>query len=235
LIFYGGTAAGDPRDPTVMFFAYDTRLRKVLHAVPNGPYRYLILASSTGRVYYVNEDGGPLMRYDPAAGTPPVQIPGSIGIRAATRETADGYVYTVSSGGGGTLWRFNTRTERIDPIGQAAVGGEDYVTSLDVDPSGRYLYYVPGAHGGSERDGTPVVQFDVKTRTRKVIAFLHPFYQNKYGYVPLGTFSSAVSPEGDKLYITMNGNRLGRDERGRALFDTVALMVVHIPPSERRP
>jgi hypothetical protein len=234
LIFYGGTAAGDPSDSTVMFFAYDTRARKLLHAVPNGPYRYLILARSTGRVYYVNEDGGPLMRYDPAAGTPPVQIPGSIGIRAATQETPDGFVYTVSTRSDGTLWRFNTRTERIERIGEAAVGSQDYVTSIDVDPTGRYLYYIPGAHGGAERDGTPIVQFDVKTRTKKIIAFLHPFYRNKYGYVPLGTFSSALSPTGDTLYITLNGNRLGPDRRGRYAFDTVALMVVHIPAAERQ-
>jgi hypothetical protein len=234
LIFYGGTAAGNPADDAVMFFAYDTRSRKVLHTAPDGPYRYLMLAQSTGRVYYVHEDGGQLMRYDPASGMPPVPISGTIGIRAATRETRDGFVYTVSTSGDGTLWRFNTRTEAIDPLGDAAVAGEDYVTTIDVDPSGRYLYYVPGAHGGSEKDGTPIVQFDVKTRTKKVIAFLHPFYYQKYGYVPIGTFSSALSPEGDKLYVSWNGNRLG-SRRGEFPWDTVALTVVHIPESERRP
>ena len=234
LIFYGGTAAGDPADATIMFFAYDARSRKRLHAVPDGPYRYLMLARSTGRAYYVHEDGGPLMRYDPEAGAPPVRIPGSIGMRAATRETPDGFLYTVSTSGDGTIWRFNTRTERIEAIGQAAVGSQDYVTSLDADPTGRYLYYVPGAHGGSEQDGTPVVQFDVKTRAKKIIAFLHPFYHDTYGYVPLGTFSSAVSPEGDKLYVTWNGTRSG-PVRGRLTFDTVALTVIHIPESERRP
>ena len=65
--------------------------------------------------YYVNEDNGPLMRYDPATRTPPVQIPGTIGIRAATRETSDGFVYTVSSSGDATLWRFNTRPRRLKP------------------------------------------------------------------------------------------------------------------------
>ncbi len=234
LIFYGGTAAGAPDDPTIMFFAYDIRSRKVLHAVPKGPYRNLILAKSTGRVYYVNEDGGPLMRYDPATGTPPTQIPGSIGIRAATRETPDGFVYTVSTSGDGTLWRFNTRTERIDAIGKAAVASQDYVTSLDADPSGRYLYYIPGAHGAAERDGSPVVQFDVKTRTKKIIAFLHPFYRDKYGYVPLSAYGSALSPDGDSLYITWNGNRSG-PVRGRLEWDGVALTVIHIPESERRP
>jgi len=240
LIFYGGTVVGDPGetkeagDDSVMFFAYDTRARKLLHAAPKGPYRYLIFAKSTGRVYYVNQDGGPLMRYDPKSGTPPVPIPGSIGIRAATRETPDGFVYTVSSSGDGRLWRFNTRTEQIDKIGQATVATQDYITSLDADPTGRYLYYVPGAHGSGQKDGSPVVQFDVKTRTKKIIAFLYPFYRDKYGYIPLGTYSSAVSPEGDKLYITWNGNRSG-PVRGRLAWDGVALTVLHIPGSERQP
>ena len=234
LIFYGGTIAGDPADSAVMFFAYDAKSQKLLHSGQNGPYRYLILAKSTGRVYYVNKDGAQLMRYDPATGMPPAPIPGSIGIRAATRETLDGYVYTVSSSGDGRLWRFNTRTEHIEEIGKAAVASQDYVTSIDADPTGRYLYYVPGAHGSSEKDGSPVVQFDVKTRTKKVIAFLHPFYRDKYGYVPLGTYSSALSPEGDKLFITWNGNRSG-PVRGRLAWDGVALTVVHIPKSERQP
>jgi carotenoid cleavage dioxygenase-like enzyme len=110
-----------------------------------------------------------------------------------------------------------------------------YVTTLDVDPGGRYLYYVCGAHGGSQRDGTPIVQFDVRTGKKKVLAFLHPFYKEKYGYVPLGTFGSAVSEDGSKLYVTWNGNRGGADSRGRVGFDTCALTVVHIPESERRP
>ena len=114
------------------------------------------------------------------------------------------------------------------------MASQDYVTSLDADPAGRYLYYVPGAHGGAEKDGSPVVQFDVKTRAKKIIAFLHPFYRDKYGYVPLGTFSSALSPKGDTLYITWNGNRSG-PTRGRWLWDVVALTVVHIPASERQP
>ena len=43
-----------------------------------------------------------------------------------------------------------------------------------------------------------MVQFDVKTRRKKVIAFLHPFYQQKYGCTLKGTYSSAVDPKGDK-------------------------------------
>jgi hypothetical protein len=109
------------------------------------------------------------------------------------------------------------------------VGENSYIASLDADPTGRYLYYVPGAHGGSDRDGSAVVQFDAKTCAKKVIAFLHPFYRVKYGCTPVGTYSTAVAPEGDKLYVTWNVNRCGRS------WDCCALTVIHIPESERQP
>jgi hypothetical protein len=99
---------------------------------------------------------------------------------------------------------------------------------------GRYLYYVPGAHGGSEKDGAAVVQFDTQTKKKKVIAFLHPFLKKRYGYTPLGTFSTAVGPAGDRLYITWNGN-IGGSRRGRLTWDACALTVIHIHEEERPP
>lgn len=234
LIFYGGTAAGkDATSQGIQFFAFDVRRNKLLYTGPDGPARYMIFARSTGRVYYMpgNEsERGTLMRFDPTTGSPPVAVKGTLGIRAATQETPQGIVYTVSSGQGGTeptLWSFDVKTETISNLGSAAVGSATYITSLDADPTGRYLYYVPGAHGGGERDGSAVVQFDLKTRTRKVIAFLHPFFKDRYGATLVGTFSSAVDPRGDKVYITWNVNRGGKS------WDCCALTVIHIPASER--
>ena len=233
MIFYGGTSAGDPNDKTVTFFAYDIGRRKILHTATGGPARYLILARSTGRVYYMNEVASKLMRYDPASGNPPKAIPGTIGLRAATKETPSGMVYTVGKSDG-HLWQFNTKAEAISDLGEMAVASQTYTTTIDADPSGRYLYYVPGAHGGSQKDGTPIIQFDTKLRSRKVIAFIQPILQEKFGYVTLGTFGSAVSPDGSRLFITWNGNRSGADKRGRYPFDTCALTVIHIPESERQ-
>jgi predicted porin len=142
-------------------------------------------------------------------------------------------VYTVSKGnaklGKSMLFAFNTKTEQATELGAAAVGTQDYITSIDVDPTGRYLYYIPGAHGRSENDGSAVVQYDVKSKSRKVIAFLHPYFKDKIGAVPTGTFSSAIDPAGDKLYITWNVSR------GTRAWDCCALTVIHIPESERRP
>jgi hypothetical protein len=235
LIFYGGTAQGSSAEGDgIQFFAYDVKNRKVLYSGPDGPARAMLFARSTGRIYYTQgkEDAGQLVRYDPDKGGPPVKIPGTIGIRAATEETPQGFVYTVSSGQGkrdAALWSFNTRTEEIQTLGPAAVGGASYIASIDVDPTGRYLYYIPGAHGGSDVDGAAVVQFDVKTRQRKVIAFLHPLVKEQCGCTLKGTYSSAVDPKGDKLYITWNASR------GSRAWDCCALTVIHIPEAERLP
>lgn len=228
LIFYGGTAGPDSYDGPVHFFAYDVKAGKVLYTGADGPARCMILAKS-GKLYYVPGAGsGKLMRYDPdKPSEAPVALPVTVELRATTLETPQGMVYGISKGGA-TLYEFNTKTEQITEIGKAAVGGQSYVATIDADPTGTYLYYSAGAHGGGEKDGTPVVQFNVKTRTKKVIAFLHPFYKDRYGITITGTFGSAVDPSGERLYFTWNGNRSG----GKA-WDTVSLSVIHIPASER--
>jgi hypothetical protein len=233
MIFYGGTAPGPDADVKgIQFYAYDLVNRKLLYAGPDGPSRYMILARSTGNLYYVpGNSEGELMRFTPKEGGKPERIPNAtLGIRAATEETPRHLVYAVSSGQGNsdaTLYTLDTRTEVVRKIGPTAVGSQAYVASLDADPTGRYLYYVPGAHGGSERDGTPVVQYDTATDRRKVLAFLHPFYREKYGLTLKGTYSLAVDPGGDKLYITWNTSR------GTKAWDCCTLTVIHVPESER--
>jgi hypothetical protein len=231
MIFYGATAAGDFRQQDIHFFAYDLRQRTVLTDVVDGPARAMIWSRSTGRVYYSQGRDGEMMRFDPADGKPPTRIAGSLSIRAASQETATGIVYLVSypeQGSGATLHAFDTNTEQVTLIGSANVGSQSYITSLDVDASGRYLYYIPGSHGGADQDGSPVVQFDLVQRTRKVVAFLHPFYKDRYGCALVGTYSYALSADGGDLFVTWNANRGG----GRA-WDTCALTVIHIPPAER--
>ena len=235
LIFYGGTAPSADREKEegIRFFAYDVRARQLLYAGGNGPARYLALARSTGRVYFVpGNDTGSLMRFDPAEGGPPHRLDAEIGLRAATHETPAGIIYTVSNGQGdgeAILYSIHTDTERVQQLGPAAVGTQHYITSLDADATGRYLYYVPGAHGGSERDGCPVVQYDTRHRRKKVIGFLHPFYEQAYGCTLRGTFGSALSPAGDTLYVTWNNSRGGR------AWDSCLLTIIHIPESERTP
>jgi len=184
LIFYAGTADGlNEKKP--QFLAYDVKGRKILYSDAYGPSRYMIFARCGGKVYFHGKTSSPsrtqgpgqLVRFDPAHPGPPVAIGARLGLRSATLETPQGYVYTIDHD---QLWSFNTKTEKAGLLGPSAVGSMTYTTSIDADvSSGRYLYYVPGAHGGAQRDGTPLVQYDVQTRTRKVIAFLHPHLYRK--------------------------------------------------------
>ena len=66
-VFYGSTQAGDTTDKRHTFFAYDVKARKLLYRGYGGPARYLILARSTGRVYFVPDLAGKLHRYDPSS------------------------------------------------------------------------------------------------------------------------------------------------------------------------
>lgn len=113
LIYYGGTAPGSATDPLgIQFFAYDIREHKVLYSGPDGPARYIVFAPSTGRVYFNGSKSGDLRCYDPKKGGAPVRIAGAIGIRAASDETKQGFVYTVSEGKAGeapVLYSFNTK------------------------------------------------------------------------------------------------------------------------------
>jgi len=232
MIFYGGTAAGpDAEQQDIIFFAYDLKRRRLIYSGPNGPARYMMLARSTGRVYYVpGQDDGRVMRFDPADPQQPVQLNATMGIRAATTETDGGLIYAVSKGqrtDDTAVWVFDTKTEQAKQVGTAAVGVNAYVASIDVGPRGRYVYYVPGAHGGSDRDGSAVVQFDTRTGQKKVIAFLHPYFLQKYGITLKGTYSTAISDAGDKLFVTWNVSR------GTRAWDCCGLTVIHIPESER--
>jgi hypothetical protein len=237
LIFYGGTAAGEGgEEDGVQFFAYDLKNRKMIYSGDDGPSRYMMFAPSNGRLYYTPGREGKalaqLMRFHPDEnGGKPVAVAGKqIGIRASTPETPDGFIYTVSQGGRGaaasTLFRFNTKTEQVETLGPIAAGQQAYIASIEMDPTGRYLYYTAGAHGGGERDGTPIVQYDTKNGQKKIIAFLHPFYREKYGVTLTGSFGLGIDEKGETLYVTWNMARGGN-------WDSVGMTAIHIPESER--
>lgn len=250
MIFYGGTAQGnDASDKGVWFLAYDVKKKKLLKREPGGFKRYAIFSKRTGCVYWrelpqesengnIEDFGG--RKYDPKTNiiTSCPQVPS---VRAVTHETKNGIVYGFTGSSDGLvinnrdMWAFDINKETLKIIGPGMVATQSYVTTMDLDPvTERYIYYVPGAHGGCVADGTPVVQYDIKTNKRKVIAFLSEFYAKKYGYTPDGTFSTALSPDGGILLITWNGSRLPNAE-GAKDWDTVALTAIHIPKSERLP
>ena len=184
------TAAGDYRVKNVMFFALDVRKRKVLKRAEKGFDRYAIFAKSTGCIYWEGR------KYDPA--TNEITASEAAHVRSATAETPQGIVYGTSHRDC-DLWAFDVRREKLSQVGPGAVASQMYVASIQADSTGRYLYYVPGAHGGASKDGTPIVQYDLKRKKRKVIAFLHTYYQKKYGYNLDGCFCCVLDPTGSRL------------------------------------
>jgi hypothetical protein len=221
MIFYGGTAPGkDAVNQKVQFFALDVKTGKLLQVADDGPDRTLIFSPSTGRVFWQGK------MYDPETNRiSPADVPH---VRSATRETPQGIVYGTS-GRSADLWAFHVKTGKVTQMGSGAVARQEYIASIEADPTGRYLYYVPGAHGGAAGDGTPVVQYDLHTKKRKVIAFLYKHFWEKYGYALDGSFGSALDEKGERLFISWDGWRKGQP-RG---WESAALTVVHIPASER--
>jgi hypothetical protein len=233
MVFFGSTAPqANADEQAILFYAYDLHARTVLLTAPGGPERFAAFSRSTGRVYwdgrkYVPEANAVVNNAD-VKGAPIPYIPY---VRAATRETPDGIIYGTTGRmrvGVGDLWAFDVGSETFTALGPAFVGRATYITALDIDPTGRYVYYAPGAHGAAAAEGTPVVQFDVRTLRRKVIAFLNPFCSRRYGYIPEGTFSLALDARGERLFVTWNGRREGSDG-----WDVAALTVIHIPANER--
>lgn len=231
MIFYGSTTPGEGDGKDIRFYAYDVKNRKMLYSGENGPARSILLSSSTGRVYFTPGTGTePLMRFDPSLGKPPEAVPGNMSLRAVTREV-NGKVYVASyasaTNAASQLYAFDIQSEQITPLGPAAVATNQYVASLAIDHTGRYVYYVPGAHGGADRDGSPVVQLDTRSGVRKIIAFLNPYYEQKHGFSPKGTYSVVLDDKGEQLFVSWN---IGRQSKN---WDCCGLTVIHIPASER--
>ena len=234
LIYYGGT------EQHQVFFAFDCAGKKLLFKSEpgQGPQRYMIFAKSTGRVYFVSSSNavtGAMGCYDPNTGkmtTFALKASRRFDIRSCTEELPGGVVYV--SDFAGNLWKFDVQGERLEFIGPLFIGKTDStITSLDADAAGRYLYYVGGSHGGIANEGMPIKQFDTRTKTIKVIAFMNPFYARKYNYNPDGSYGSALSPDGSTLFITMNGCL--PPAAGAKNWYAVSLFAVHIPESERQP
>jgi hypothetical protein len=228
-LLYG--EAVDPATGEAPFFAYDLTTRQVIHVDTahqdiNDKQRN-IMVDSTGNAYFsVNHNG--IARYDNKSNSVSVlshTLPNFL--RASARETADGWIYGASGQSGPKdLFRYNPQQDRLEVLGPSW----GYTATMVLDPTERFIYYVPDAHGGASRSGTPVLQYDTVTNEHKVIAFLHPFLEQQTGRVFDGTFGMAIDAKGERLFISM------RTFTGKNSNETriPGLVVVNLPQSEMR-
>jgi hypothetical protein len=178
-----------------------------------------------------------LWRYDPAkksiAATQSA-FKGSPGMRSSSRESKDGWIYGTTHGSG-QLFRYSPSTDKLEALGPAWLNG-DYITVMELSPDERFLYYLPGAHGGGFKTGTPVIQYEIATGKLKVLAFLAAAFEKEHDYVPAGTYGVKISADGGTLYVNFNGHP-GEKTRPKAMkpngFGLCGFTAIHIPASER--
>jgi len=155
-------------------------------------------------------------------------------MRSSTREARDGSVYGTTQGTG-QLFRYRPARDELEMLGPAWQRG-DYVTVCELSPDERFLYYLPGAHGGAFRQGTPVVQYEIATGRRKVLAFLARAFEQAHNYVPAGTYGMKVSADGGTLYVNFNGHAADGTRPAHMRpngFALCSFAAIHIPASER--
>ncbi len=242
------------------FLAWDINEQKTIWAgyLPEGMHwwnRAIMIDEETGLVYTTNQavDDKEIhfLKYDPAKNRflrlecfmpldPPVK-PGDPPARSSMRaQTAhrgtDGLFWGVSRDG--ELFSFDPVKEEVIDRGANWPGRERYTCSMARSPKGRYVYYLPGAHGMSFAEGAAVVQYDTLTGTKKALAFLHPYYYEKYGYTMGGTFSIVLDADGERLFVLMNGAFIDLEEQAKLerpdVFGHTSFLLIHIPESERQ-
>ena len=129
----------------------------------------------------------------------------------------------------GTLYKFWPEDRRTEVV-TCLWADYTYAPRIAMSEDGKYIYYVPNLVQ-SHSYYQPVMQFNTETRKRKVIAFIDDYYFYNYGFYNGGAHGLALSLDGGTLVINFNGAFKPRVE---PFYGNPALMVVHIPESERR-
>jgi hypothetical protein len=189
-----------------------------------------------GEIYF-NGLEGKLMKLDPATKTVSdtgCGFPDSPGMRASSRPSKQGEIFGTTHRTN-QLFRFNSRNGELKLLGPTWGTGQ-YTTVTELSPDERFLYYLPGSHGQAFKYGTPVVQYEIATGTRKVLAFLAPALEKQFQYVPGGSYGVKLSADGGTLYVNFNGHAADAIRPGHMRpngFGLCGFAAIHIPTSER--
>ena len=89
-------------------------------------------------------------------------------LRASTRESSSGWMYLATARPAG-FYRFRPSDGTLEQLGTLP----GYTATLLLDPSERYVYYMPYAHGSAYEYGAPVYRFDIRTGQHEVIASIN--------------------------------------------------------------
>lgn len=218
-------------------FGLDMATGKVLHQTEDGSVAFnrAFAIANDGSIIFNGETN--LMKYDlMSKSIVPLQakFADAPGMRTATHETQDGFIYGATYKTN-ELFRYDVKNDSIKLLGPTWLTGQ-YTTVMLVSPDERFLYYLPGAHGKAYEYGTPVVQYEIKSGVRKVIAFLAPSIEQQHGYVPAGTYGVKLTPDGSMLYVNFNGHATDSLRPSRMPtngFGLCSFVAIQIPAEER--
>lgn len=192
--------------------------------------------ANDGSIYFNGKDGK-LMRLDAETKTVKdtgVTFSDSPGMRASSRPTRAGVIFGTTHRTN-QLFRFDPQANKLQLLGPTWGEGQyTTVTVLSLDE--RFLYYLPGSHGQAFKYGTPVVQYEIATGTRKVLAFLAPAFEKHLRYVPGGSYGVKLSQDGGTLFVNFNGHAADalRPTHMKPIgFGLCSFAAISIPNSER--
>lgn len=197
------------------------------------------MRDADGRVYFTGQDES-LHYYDPKAnkivkskaalpqGTNEKAKNGDTLRAAVQRPAKSGVIYGMTATG--ALFAFDPKSETVRDLGPN-FGAGHYTAVMVASPDDRFLYYFPGAHGSSGATGTALVQYEIATGKRKVLAFLTATLLDRVKWNAGGTYNLQIDEKGERLFATFNGNPA--DAAKPNGFGLPAVMVIHVPKEER--
>ena len=171
-----------------------------------------MLVGPDGTAYLAGE-GGRLLEYEPGRDelrVLPDELPGRRMAAGVHAPGPDGTVYGVT--------RDPDRFFALHPDGGSPTSApaRDYAASLALHPDGTRFFYVPGAHGKGNQQGTPLIWVDTATGEQKVVAELNPLVRGELDLTVGGSYDVAVDPSGDRVYVGLNGAPTRRDPTRRS-------------------
>lgn len=219
-------------------WGYDLKTKKTICQTADGvvTFNRAFALLNDGSLIFNGVDG--LSHLDPATGkiTPKkASFDSSPGMRAATLQAKDGSFYGTTYRNN-QLFRYDPAKDELKMLGPTWLTGE-YTTVTVLSPDEKYVYYLPGAHGKAWQYGTPVIQYNIASGERKVIAFLSDVLADKFGFVPGGTYGVKLSADGGTLYVNFNGHPIEANRPAKMKpigFGLTAFAAIHIPESERK-
>ncbi len=219
-------------------YGLDLKTKQVVYQSKDGVvgFNRNFAMANDGTIHF-NGQAGEVLRLDPKAKSinkTGVALPNSPGMRASTAETSRGEIFGATHATG-QLFRYRPADRQLELLGPTWGTGQ-YTTVMLLSPDERFVYYLPGAHGQAFRYGTPVIQYEIATGTRKVLAFLAPALEKRINYLPGGTYGTKLSADGATLYVNFNGHAADpiRPQHMKPNgFGLCSFAAIHIPKSER--